>query len=276
MVQHKITRVGSIKLAILLALLTVFSVPAQSAEVFTNFMGMKFIGLPGGSYKMGASASDVDARPNELPQHNVQIPPFQIMSTEVTLGQFKRYIIASNRVNIVTEAFMDANAHGDLAAVAFVSWNDARNFVHWLNKNKPATDSGNYRLPTEAEWEYACHAGSYDPFCGSSKASSVSWYLSNTVSHQQAVARKKANAFGLYDMSGNVREWVLDCYHDSYNDAPTDGSAWDKGCLSSQRIVRGGSWKEAREEGRASARVSVSIPTRSPTIGFRLIRVAHR
>lgn len=261
-----------LRLKVSLLLASVVVTPPVSADTFSNFLGMKFVTLPGGSFNMGAASKEPGVPFDELPQHAVQIGRFQIMSTEVTLAQYKQYIIDSSRIDIVTEEFMDANAHGDTAPVTFVSWNDTRNFIFWLNKNKPANDKGKYRLPSESEWEYACHAGGSDVYCGGETASSVAWYLSNTVSHQQPVAQKAASEFGLYDMSGNVREWVEDCYHPNYENAPTDGGAWIKSCASNNRIIRGGSWKEDKQEARATGRLAVAIPTQSVTIGFRVVR----
>jgi len=246
---------------------------AVSAEPFTNFLGIKFLTVPAGSFEMGAASEEVGVSDDELPPHTVEIASFQIMTTETTLAQYKRYIIDSNRITIVTEEFMDANAFGDNAPVVFVSWNDIRHFLHWLNQNKPANDAGKYRLPTEAEWEYACRAGKNDRYCGSDTASAVAWYSSKRIAYQQPVAQKNANAFGLYDMSGNVRERVEDCYHENYEKAPTNGSAWSTDCTSfTLSVGRGGSWNEDSQEVRVTDRRAVRITSRSPTIGFRVVR----
>ena len=221
---------------------------------------------------MGAETQKLNVKFDELPQHKVDVAAFQIMTTEVTLAQFKRYIVESSNIKILEDDFMDANAHDNNAPVVFVSWNDVRNFLHWLNNNKPASDPGIYMLPTEAEWEYACRAGTNDLYCGSDTASEVAWYASKTLAYQQPVAQKKGNAFGLYDMSGNVREWVEDCYHANYEYAPIDGGAWEKDCQSSKRILRGGSWREEKQAARATDRLAVRVSSRSPTIGFRAVR----
>lgn len=242
------------------------------ADDFVNFFGMKFKTIPAGSFQMGSVAGELDVVFNELPQHKVSVPSFQILSTEVTLAQFKRYIIASDRTDMVTDEFMDANAQSDDAPVVYVSWNDAKTFLFWLNKNKPENDQGTYRLPSEAEWEYACRAGTKDPYCGDRTPSTVAWHAAVSGSHQQPVGRKEPNAFGLYDMSGNAREWVEDCYHDSYENAPADGSPWVKPCMSNAHVLRGGSWKEEFQKARVANRISAPAVSRSETIGFRVVR----
>ncbi len=243
------------------------------AETFRNFLGMPFVTVPGGTFKMGAASDAFDVQSDELPQHSVRVQGFQIMPTEVTLAQYKRYIIASSNIEVLQDEFMDANRHDDNAPVVFISWNDIRYFVHWLNQNKPDTDPGEYRLPTEAEWEYACRAGEEHFYCGSNSPREVAWFLSKKLAYQQPVAQKKPNAFGLYDMSGNVREWVQDCYHDNYDNAPSDGRAWVRNCYArSTYVTRGGSWDEGQEASRASDRLAAKFNKRDVNIGFRLVR----
>jgi len=132
---------------------------------------------------------------------------------------------------------MKYNAHGDDAPVVQVSWHDAQDFIKWLNQ----TDGGGWRLPSEAEWEYACRAGGNHAYCGSDNPNAVAWHYYNSGERQRTVGSKQANAFGLHDMSGNVREWVQDCAHFSYQGASTDGSVWTGGCIGDRRGMRGGS-----------------------------------
>lgn len=266
-----IRSIGKTLAAILVSI--VYSAPQiVYAEEYSNFFGMRFVSVPAGSFKMGSATEKLGVKFDEMPQHKVSVSSFQIMTTEVTLAQFKRYIIESSKINILDDDFMNANGHDNNAPVVFVSWNDVRTFLHFLNKNKPSSDRGTYRLPTEAEWEYACRAGHNNLYCGSSTASEVAWYDSKTIAYQQVVAQKKANAFGLYDMSGNVREWVQDCYHANYENAPIDDSVWDKDCQSSKRVLRGGSWREEKTAARVTDRLAVKVSSRSPTIGFRAVR----
>lgn len=272
MFRLKLIRSIGMALATILVFIVFSATQVVHAGEFSNFLGMKFVSVPAGSFKMGSATEKLGVKFDELPQHEVTVSSFQIMTTEVTLAQYKRYIIESSNIKILDDDFMNANAHDNNAPVVFVSWNDVRNFLFWLNKNKPVSDPGNYMLPTEAEWEYACSAGKNDLYCGSSMASEVAWYASKTVAYQQPVAQKKANAFGLYDMSGNVREWVRDCYHANYENAPTDGRAWEKKCQSSKRVLRGGSWREEKTAARVTDRLAVKVSSRSPTIGFRAVR----
>ena len=184
----------------------------------------------------------------------------------------KRYIIETNQLDIVSNAFMSANAHSDDAPVVHVSWNDIHGFIDWLNKAKPADDKGTYRLPAEAEWEYACRAGKDTPYCGGTTPSQVAWHSAISTSQQRKVAGKAANDFGLYDMSGNALEWVEDCYHETYDGAPSDGSAWTKDCKSNTYVLRGGSWKDNYRKVRITIRKNAPSVSRSPTVGFRLVR----
>jgi len=265
--KFKIAAVSSVAF-----IMSSLSTTVWSADHYVNFLGMDFVSIPAGEYKMGASSQRVDAQFDEMPQHTVKVDSFQMMSTEVTLAQFKRYILESSNIKIVDDDFINANKHGDQGPVVYVSWNDARTFLHWLNKHKPAEDKGVYRLPTEAEWEYACRAAQNNDFCGDNIAGSVAWYSTGQLTSPQAVAKKKPNAFGLYDMSGNAREWVGDCYHPSYEGAPEDAREWTRNCQSSNRVLRGGSWHEGPAAARVTDRMAATIASHSPSIGFRAVR----
>ncbi|MDX1253059.1 MAG: formylglycine-generating enzyme family protein [Gammaproteobacteria bacterium] len=262
------------------------------AEEFSNFLGMKFVDIPAGSFLMGScqpttatgkdsknhastgcSGPDLDALINEVPRHRVSVPGFQMSKDEVTLGQFKRYIIATDNTDLVTDDFMKHNAHGDTAPVVHVSWNEAKSFIAWLNKSKPENDHGTYRLPSEAEWEYACRASGNHTYCGGNNADAVAWHKVNSGGHQHPIGKKGANVFGLYDMSGNVWEWAEDCYHDNYDGAPTDGSPWTIPCSKSGRVLRGGSWSNDAKTVRTAVRINATSVIRSNNIGFRLARV---
>ena len=228
------------------------------AEEFTNFLGIKLIDIPAGSYKMGSCKETIKMRQmnkkrkflglpleamdcklenryvndNETPIHDVNIAAFRIGATQVTLGQYKKYLAAigaedaESGWNLINEEFKRLNNFGDDAPVVQVSWNEAREFIDWLNEHKPLTDRHHYRFVSEAEWEYTCHAGERHTYCGSNSLNDVGWVDLNENSSQQAVASKAPNAWGVYDMTGNIWEWVGDIYHEDYTDAPTDGSAW--------------------------------------------------
>ena len=160
---------------------------------------------------------------------------------------------------------------GDECPVEQVSWADAQKYIQKLN----AKTGKLYRLPTEAEWEYACRGGTQNEYCGSDNVDSVAWSTGNSNTQgfgksTHAVATMSANAFGLYDMSGNVWEWVEDSYHASYNGAPNDGSIWTGD--GNRHVLRGGAWGSKPQEVRASHR-SMIEPVNRGSVGFRVVRV---
>jgi formylglycine-generating enzyme required for sulfatase activity len=148
-----------------------------------------------------------------------------------------------------------------------VSWNDAQAFVRQLGQRTGKT----YRLPTEAEWEYACRAGGQNEYCGGANIDRVAWYDKNSGGKPHGVAGKQPNAWGLYDMSGNVWEWVEDCWNDSYNGAPADASAWASGDCR-KHVMRGGSWNTEILRFRATFR-NFDDFNRFSFVGFRLARM---
>ena len=181
--------------------------------------------IPAGSFEMGSNNGETDERP----VHRVDIArPFALGKYEVTQGEW-RALMGNNPSD-----FQDC---GDRCPVEEVSWEDAQSFVRRLNERT----GKRYRLPSEAEWEYACRGGGQDTYCGGEDVDALGWYRQNSGSHTHSVGQKQANGYGLYDMSGNVDEWVEDCYHDSYAGAPGDGSAWTEGDCG-RRVLRGGSW----------------------------------
>lgn len=210
----------------------------------TNSIGITMVAIPAGSFTMGeASVSDHTGQWNKaFPAHTVTVPAFQIAKTEVTVGQYKTFLAALGREGLrqLQETdYLKYNSFGDDAPVVQLSPKNVRDFIEWLN----SVDGGGYRLPTEAEWEYACHAGGNDTYCGGNDIDSLGWHAGNSGRKTHPVAQKKPNAFGLYDMSGNAMEWVEDCWHSDYNEAPTDGSAWSSSGLECKfRVVRGGDW----------------------------------
>lgn len=278
-----------------LCLAVVSPVQAQLRET-TNRIGITMVSIPAGSFAMGSCkvtsdmveenkkraflgqpalstncvGSDPDASDSEVPQHTVRVPAFQLGKTEVTLGQFKQFIAAAGRSDLVSDDFMKYNRFGDNVPVTMVNWNDAQDFIAWLNQ----TEGKGWRLPSEAEWEYACRAGGNHTYCGSNDVGSVGWYDGKIGERPRAVATKQHNAWGLHDMSGNVYEWVQDWYHDSYRGAPTDGSAWTSGGRQDARVVRGGSWFNFARDTRAAFRFIGSPDVRLSYFGFRVARTA--
>jgi formylglycine-generating enzyme required for sulfatase activity len=205
------------------------------------------------------SAGDFEMGSDEYaPLHAVTIKhAFELSATEVTQGQWRA--LMGNAPRRLTNC-------GDTCPVEWVSWDDAQVFIKKLN-----TKTGKlFRLPSEAEWEYACKAGGKQAFCGSDTADKVAWYGANSGGVVHRVGSKQTNAFGLYDMSGNVMEWVEDDYQSSYQGAPIDGSARQgEGAL---RAARGGSPNAGVQGVRAVTRGGFEPGYRFSGIGFRLAR----
>jgi len=165
---------------------------------------------------------------------------------------------------------------GEKRPVENVSWDDAQAFIQKLNERT----GEKYRLPTEAEWEFAARGGIYGQrdassmtkFAGSNKLKEVGWYDENSHDETKPVGLKFPNELGLYDMSGNVWEWCEDAWHGSYEGAPEDSSAWITGGDQSLRVVRGGSWYYLSVDCRVAFRNRYYLDDRYGDIGFRLAR----
>ena len=180
--------------------------------------------------------------------------PFAIGKFEVTQAQWKAIMGANPS--------MFSNC-GDNCPVENISWSDIQEFIQKLY----AKTGKQYRLPSEAEWEAACRGGEKHQYCGSDDVKSVAWYDEDST---HPVGLKQANAFGLYDMGGNVWEWVEDGWHKDYNGAPSDGTAWQGG--DSRHVIRGGSW-HFDQWIRDAADRNWNVPSfRYGTLGFRLAR----
>jgi len=212
--------------------------------------------LPLGEFQMGSTN-----RPDEQPVHPVRIPAFDMATTEVTVRQFRTFVQATGHVTDaerIGHSFLccwrpkigvnwrdPGFPQDDNEPVVAVSWNDAVAFAQWLS----AETGEDYRLPSEAEWEYACRAGSTDE--PSDAIGQFAWYADNSDGHTHTVGTKRPNVWGIYDLSGNAWEWCQDVYHANYNGAPTDGSPWMTGGDSVRRgypppgegrVLRGGAW----------------------------------
>ena len=199
---------------------------APSHEGFTNTIGQTFVYIKPGSFLMG-SPPDESSRSADEPQHRVTLTKgFYLQTTEVTQGQW-RMVMESNPAQF--------QGCGELCPVESVSWDDVRNFIQTLNQ-RPGTHR--YKLPTEAEWEYAARAGTTGPFAGSSM-DSMAWHRDNSGNKTHPVGMKTPNGWGLYDMHGNVSEWVQDWYGDYPSGSVTDPAGPSSGYY---RVDRGGGW----------------------------------
>ena len=155
----------------------------------------------------------------------------------------------------------------------YVNWYGARAYCQWLSQQT----SQNYRLPSEAEWEYAARGaeqGTKDNFLfsGSNDISKVAWYYDNSGNQTHEVGKQQPNQLGLYDMSGNVWEWCADHWHDTYDNAPIDAKVWDEGGDNTSRVLRGGAWYYSPRYCRVSDRSSFNSAMRFSNSGFRVAR----
>jgi formylglycine-generating enzyme required for sulfatase activity len=201
----------------------------EAPKTFTNSVGMEFVLIPAGEFMMGSLASEKGHDSDET-QHKVKITkPFYLQTTEVTQAQWKAVMGNLSRFK------------GDNLPVEKVSWDDAQEFTRKLS----AKDGVRYRLPTEAEWEYACRAGSTGMFCfgdDDGKLDQYAWYGYDKCGKKtHPVGQKKPNAWGLYDMHGNVWEWCEDWYDKDYygKSLASDPQGPSRG---EYRVLRGGSW----------------------------------
>ena len=217
--------------------------------------GMTFIPLPGGSFMMGSN----DIQADEKPVHAVNIKPFYIMTTEVTQKMWIE-IMGNN----------PSRFKGDNLPVEKVSWNNCQKFIKELNQ----LDWGKgYRLPTEAEWEYACRAGTNTNYYSGNNESDltrVGWYQGNSGKRTHPVGQKSPNSWGLFDMHGNVWEWVEDYWHSDYTGAPTNGDPW-LSPTSSSRVLRGGSWGSLANYCRSASRYYYYPSYTNYSSGFRIV-----
>ncbi|WP_219904772.1 SUMF1/EgtB/PvdO family nonheme iron enzyme [Stenomitos frigidus] len=254
------------------------------AEDLGNGVTLDMVAVPGDEFLMGTSASQREATLQEylktiskenaetltsleLPQHKVVVPAFRMGKYPVTQAQYEA-IVGTN----------PSNFKGAKRPVEQVSWDDAIAFCTQLSQKTGKT----YRLPSEAEWEYACRAGTTTPFYfGETMTPDLANYDgTNTYGEGPKGTNRKqttdvgsfpANAFGLYDMHGNVWEWCADPWHGNYNGAPTDGSAWTTNGNSERRLIRGGSWFGSPVYCRAAARSSLAPAVRNFAVGFRVV-----
>ncbi len=238
--------------------------PTPTQNTFTNSIGMEFVEIPAGEFDMGSPSNEADRYAFEGPVHHVKISnEFYIGKYEVTQKQWRDVMGNS-----------PSKFKGDDLPVERVSWNDVQEFIKKLNEK----EGGNkYRLPTDAEWEYAARAGTTtrysfgdDDSIFGSKLGDYAWYNANSEDKTHIVGQKKPNPWGLYDMYGNVWEWVQDNWHGNYNGAPTDGSAW-KGGDDSDRVFRGCSWNDLARSCRSAFRARYDAVGLDIKLGFRLL-----
>jgi formylglycine-generating enzyme required for sulfatase activity len=241
---------------------------SSQAQYFVEDLGngvkLEMVYVPGGQFLMGSPKEEKSSTEDERPQHSVNVPALLMSKYPVTQAQYKT-IVGSN----------PAHFQGSQRPVESVSWDDAQAFCQKLAKQTNKA----YRLPSEAEWEYACRAGTKTPFYfGETISPDVVNYDGNYPYGQapKGVYREStidvgifpANSFGLYDLHGNVWEWCQDTWHENYQGAPTDGSPWLN--KNNYRVLRGGSWRYLALYCRSAVRNGIAPGYRYYYIGFRL------
>jgi formylglycine-generating enzyme required for sulfatase activity len=237
-------------------------VPMESQAELLKKLDGNMVFVPGGTFTMGCTKEQGgDCFEWEKPLHQVTVSDYYIGKYEVTQKEW-REVMGSDPPELYFKGC-------DNCPVDRVSWADIQEFLTKLN----AKTGKVYRLPTEAEWDYAARGGSSSlgyKYSGSSSLSEVAWYDGNSGSKTHPVGQKKANELGLYDMSGNVWEWCADDWHDNYRGAPTNGRAWIDSPRASYRVYRGGDWGNVARLCRVSNRGNDTPSSRYPSLGFRL------
>jgi formylglycine-generating enzyme required for sulfatase activity len=243
----------------------------KSPSSFKNQYQIEFVLIPPGKFMMGST----DDEDSEKPVHSVAInQPFYLTRYEITQRQWRSAMTTTvdqqRRKLQLNPRDMPARrlaGEGDDLPMYYVSWQEAHAFIQKLNALK---DGHVYRLPSEAEWEYACRGGADN---APRELGPYVWYRSNSNDTTQAVGMRRVNGFGLYDMLGNVWEWTEDSYHANYDGAPADGSVWVNSADDlHQRATRGGSFFTRNLKFlRCSARGSASEDSGDFEIGFRIV-----
>ena len=230
--------------------------PRPDQSTVDSATGIQMIFVKGGCYQMGDTFGDGDK--DEKPVHNVCVSNFYIGKYEVTQGQWKK-VMGSNPSSF--------SSCGDSCPVENVSWNDVQEFIGKLNRQS----GKNYRLPAEAEWEYAARSGGKSQkYSGGNEVDDVAWYSSNSGSKTHPVGQKQPNSLGIYDMTGNVWEWCNDWYGEKYyGESPRDNPQGPSS--GSGRVIRGGSWFDNAAYARASYRIRNNLVYRDYDLGFRLV-----
>ncbi|QLE58112.1 formylglycine-generating enzyme family protein [Nostoc sp. TCL26-01] len=247
-------------------------------ESLVNGVVLDMVAIPGGKFFMGSPENEPGHTSDESPQHTVTLQPFFMGKFPVTQAQWQA-VASLAKVNILLDTdpsyFKGANR-----PVENVSWDDAVEFCARLSKKTGRI----YRLPSEAQWEYACRAGTTTPFyVGDTITTDLANYNGNYTygsgvkgeyrEQTTDVGKFPANPFGLFDMCGNIWGWCQDEWHENYNQAPVDGSSW-LGVNIKYRLLRGGSWRVISGVCRSAVRGRVTPVARRSGIGFRVVLVS--
>jgi formylglycine-generating enzyme required for sulfatase activity len=250
----------------------------RTAQYFIEDLGngiqLEMVMIPSGSFMMGSPETEEGSTDDERPQHQVTIKAFCLGKYQVTQAQWKA-VAAFPQVN--KELKLDPSRFkGDGSTsltnhrpVEQVSWENAVEFCDRLSRHTKRQ----YRLPSEAEWEYACRAGTQTRYYfgdDEKQLGEYAWYGQNSGSKTHPVGQKKPNNWGLFDMSGNVWEWCEDGWHENYQNAPKDETAWnDNHSKTKYRVLRGGSWSNYPRNCRSASRLNFG--NRLNNYGFRVV-----
>ena len=232
--------------------------------------------IPAGTFMMGSPEDEEGRDDDEGPQHSVTLAAFEMAETELTFAEWDRCVQAGACQEVDDEGWGREDR-----PVINVSWNDAQVYIDWLNQALGLSGANRYRLPSEAEWEYAARAGTTTAYywgdesqCEYANEPDLAGECDDEFEYTAPVKQFKPNAWGLYDMSGNVWEWVEDCWHRNYENAPSDGSPWleenEGDC--DRRALRGGSWVIDPRNLRSANRFRFARGGAGSGAGFRLAR----
>lgn len=235
--------------------------------------GMEFVWIPAGCYEMGCGSWTSDCFPYEKPVHKACMDGYWIGKNEVTLEQWKKVMENKEKGKELMEKYPSEFKRGENYPVVMVNWHDAKAFIHGLGEHT----GEKYRLPTEAEWEYACRSGGrLEKYAGKGETDQkdvdeLAWYNINSEQTIHPVGEKEPNEIGLYDMSGNVKEWCEDMFRpDAYKKHPCNNPKMGEG---TGRVIRGGSWSSEIKFIRCASRFGIPLNSMGNDIGFRLIRM---
>ena len=230
--------------------------------------GLKWVRVPSGQFSMGSLHGDSD----EQPVHSVTVKSFRLSESEVTVRHYRRCVEAGACTEPERGSYCNwGKKRRDKHPVNCVDWGQARTFSRWVGGD----------LPTESQWEYAARAGSDYDYAGSHTPDEVGWYRANSRGHTHAIKKKAHNTYGIYDMSGNLWEWVLDEYKADYHEASSRGELsvgrrppCTPQCKHglSRRVIRGGAWIYQARYLRVSGRSAHEAHLRDHSIGFRPAR----
>ncbi len=246
-------------------------------EWLNEQINIEMMQIPAGEFEMGSPPEELERNEREGPVHSVKVGSFFMGKYPITQAQWR---MVASFPKIELELDTDpANFKGDDRPVEQVNWHEAVEFCQRLSKKT----GRNYRLPSEAEWEYACRAGTKTPFhFGETITTDLANYDGNYIYGEGTKGKYRkqttpvgqfgvANYFGLCELYGNVWEWCADPWHSNYENAPTDGSVWEEGGDDSTRVPRGGSWYHNPRYCRSAFRNSSTSGFRNDNIGFRVV-----